>query len=856
MMKKLLLALILGVFSLSNNFVAADDGLWSSRATIAWYEGHEDDDVFTIYTAAELAGLAKLVNEGTESFEGKTIQLGDHLNLGDYAWVPIGIFEKPFMGSFDGKGYTISGLKIDERLGNSYDSRGLFGVVQVSTDATICFSNVTLSAANGACITGISNTDASTAAFIGYAIQKDVTTIIRLTISNCHNAIPVSAMKANEYSYTAGLVGVTNAAIQLEGCTNSGKISAKSTNTYVGGFMGISFNIIEISKCANSGIIKAEGEKTWVGGLIAHSISTTTIDNCLNSGDITANGTSKGYAGGLIAQCNSEFILSSSYSAASISCTTNGFAGGLAGSVSVYNTKISISDCFSAGSVSGMSTTTTGGVAGYIYQNGANSSISLSNNLVMLSELKGETVNRIVGRSNKTLYASNNYAYIQNPTVYADNTNGVPGTDWSGYIYRRIIDGLNFSSNWSFDETHRLLPKLKSLGSNNVDVFNLMRRVITWNVAGGIPALSTTIGMVDNPIKPIFPKREGYRFDGWYIKTGNDYILWNFDTPISDNMTLYAQWVKEWNVSFDTRGGSVLASQIIEDGMSVSKPADPIRAGYAFLGWTSSAESTTPDWDFNTPINEDITICAVWQPLLSADFITIEAIATQIYTGKPLTPTVTVRRDKELLQSDMDYTVSYRDNIEIGTGAAIISGKGIYGGATTVYFPIIAPTQVVSLTIDEVENATTIPAAGTSWYQLGLMPEITILPNEGFSLKYLTLYLNDEQIYPTPLRSVEVTEEDNVLILRLGKLTENVRLRIEGISPVSIAATAADFSLSLQPGGIRIDASRSSSLQVVCANGVPELLRTLPAGTTFVGLAPGAYIIRIENRSWKVVIVD
>ena len=48
----------------------------------SWY--NETDTVFTISTADQLAGLAQLVNGGVDSFEGKTIILGNDIDLSDY----------------------------------------------------------------------------------------------------------------------------------------------------------------------------------------------------------------------------------------------------------------------------------------------------------------------------------------------------------------------------------------------------------------------------------------------------------------------------------------------------------------------------------------------------------------------------------------------------------------------------------------------------------------------------------------------------------------------------------------------------------------------------------------------------
>lgn len=848
MKKKLLFYMILGLLTVSTNLFADEKDYWSYYAKTDWYDNNKENTVFTINNAKELAGLAQLVNDAAEpqSFAGKTIRLGDHIDLSDFLWVPIGRKDFPFEGSFDGNNKNISGLKIEDNpIYPNY--LGLFGRVDVPDLNGCSFKDVTIKGGKEAGITRQGNEFYIAAALIALVNTGPTGDKYTLSLSNCHNEIPITITDNNHVNQIGGLVGQLNGNISCINCTNSGDIASEADNqNYVGGLIGWSWQgTISFYTCANSGSITGKGGSGIVGGIIGNCQNFLSIDNCLNSGNLTDGGR----IGGLAGASYEDVTITSSYSAAKITCAQNGNGGGLIGVASGDN--ISISDCFAAGSILG-DQGISGGIVGEISSSKADRSLSLSNNLVMLSALQGKTVNRIVGKSSIAVADNNNYAYPL-PSI-TKSPSGIDGKDWLGYMDEKPIAAWN-PKIWSIDETRIHLPQLIALGRQNVDVENLYCRTITWVANGGSPALSTTTELVNNPIRQrVHPQRAGYCVEGWYIKVGDETIRWDFGTPIQDNMTLYAAWIEAPGLFFDTRGGSLIPAQYVDYGTTATKPADPSRTGYIFLGWTASPEGNTPDWDFNTPINEDITIYAVWQPQLWADFITVDPVATQIYTGKALTPAVTVRHGKEILQPDVDYVVSYKDNIEIGTGSATITGKGSYGGTVTIYFPIQAPTQVVSLTIEEVENATTIPAAGTSWYQAGLKPVITIIPGEGFSLQYIFVYLNEQQIYPDPLRSVEVTEEEGQLTLKLDQLMENARLRIEGISPVSIDATADDFSLSLQPNGIRIDAARASTLQIVRLNGAMEMLRALPTGSTFIGLAPGTYLVRIEGNSWKVIV--
>lgn len=65
-------------------------------------------------------------------------------------------------------------------------------------------------------------------------------------------------------------------------------------------------------------------------------------------------------------------------------------------------------------------------------------------------------------------------------------------------------------------------------------------------------------------------------------------------------------------ITFNTNGGSNIPPTEIEKGQKLTKPADPIREGYKFIGWYSD-EGLTEEFDFNTEITENITLYAKWE---------------------------------------------------------------------------------------------------------------------------------------------------------------------------------------------------------------------------------------------------
>ena len=64
-------------------------------------------------------------------------------------------------------------------------------------------------------------------------------------------------------------------------------------------------------------------------------------------------------------------------------------------------------------------------------------------------------------------------------------------------------------------------------------------------------------------------------------------------------------------VTFDSQGGSEVASKDINVNNPVEEPANPTRSGYSFRGWYTAA-SGGERWDFAKPVAADMTLYAQW----------------------------------------------------------------------------------------------------------------------------------------------------------------------------------------------------------------------------------------------------
>ena len=80
-----------------------------------------------------------------------------------------------------------------------------------------------------------------------------------------------------------------------------------------------------------------------------------------------------------------------------------------------------------------------------------------------------------------------------------------------------------------------------------------------------------------------------------------------------------------------------------------------------------------------------------------ANFTASLSASTFGYDGSKKKPSATVRSGNKTLTSGTDFTVSYSNNVNVGTASAVITGKGNYSGSITKEF-IITPADFSKLT--------------------------------------------------------------------------------------------------------------------------------------------------------------
>ena len=108
-------------------------------------------------------------------------------------------------------------------------------------------------------------------------------------------------------------------------------------------------------------------------------------------------------------------------------------------------------------------------------------------------------------------------------------------------------------------------------------------------------------------------------------------------------------------------------------------------------------ETTKPGGENTTnPDGEDTTKPGGEDPD-DDSIITIDSIPDHIWTGSEIEDFPVVRDGNRVLIKDVDYTVEFKNNIDVGTAEVIITGKGNYEGVLTTTFKITPPATTVTV---------------------------------------------------------------------------------------------------------------------------------------------------------------
>jgi uncharacterized repeat protein (TIGR02543 family) len=158
--------------------------------------------------------------------------------------------------------------------------------------------------------------------------------------------------------------------------------------------------------------------------------------------------------------------------------------------------------------------------------------------------------------------------------------------------------------------------------------------IITFDKNGGDTEADPPTKVVEAVVGalPAQPGKNEYSFTGWNKAMGGGGEIVNQYTPVTGNITVYAQWLligaNEFAVGFDPSGGSVDPLTIMvpkgkmfsESGKSLPVP---VKTGYDFDDWRLGVGGTGAQFTSSSTVTGPVTVYAKWTAKTSS--ITFDA---------------------------------------------------------------------------------------------------------------------------------------------------------------------------------------------------------------------------------------
>ncbi|WP_340028035.1 InlB B-repeat-containing protein [Paenibacillus sp. FSL H7-0940] len=190
----------------------------------------------------------------------------------------------------------------------------------------------------------------------------------------------------------------------------------------------------------------------------------------------------------------------------------------------------------------------------------------------------------------------------------------------AGYVFK----------GWYSDSDLTILYDFRTQVTSEISLYAkwMPEFTVRFDSKGGSAVNAGTVEYNTKIAVPASPKRTGYKFGNWYSDEGLTSV-YNFETPVTTNFTLYAKWTPVFTVIFDHKDGSAVTDQQpVLEGEVVSAPAAPQREGYTFIGWYSD-EDLTNAYHFETPVTTNITLYAKWKVLYTVSLSSSQELIRQ-----------------------------------------------------------------------------------------------------------------------------------------------------------------------------------------------------------------------------------
>ena len=242
----------------------------SGVAEIVDYFYDESSNTFIVYTDKGLLAW----NEAAQSDLTLNCTLAADIDLTAIDWTPVGNYDTPYTGTFDGGGHTITGLTVT----TSDQYAGLFGYIgEEGTVMNLTLTDIQIEIESN-------NRSVYAGGVAGYNAG---------TVTDCHTTGSVSGTGSSSYGsvYTGGVAGY-NKGGTVTGCHTTGSVSGtggSDCSVCAGGVVGLNYGTV--TGCYATGDVSGTGGSSghvYTGGVVGENDGTVT--GCYATGDVSGTG--------------------------------------------------------------------------------------------------------------------------------------------------------------------------------------------------------------------------------------------------------------------------------------------------------------------------------------------------------------------------------------------------------------------------------------------------------------------------------------------------------------------------------------------------------------------------------------
>ena len=208
---------------------------------------------------------------------------------------------------------------------------------------------------------------------------------------------------------------------------------------------------------------------------------------------------------------------------------------------------------------------------------------------------------------------------------------------------------------------------------------------------------------------PTAPTRTSYNFTGWNTAANGSGTAFTATTPVTADITVYAQWQNvpagSFTVTFDKNGGDTEANPATKTVTSPATtvgtlPTQPTRANYTFASWNTAANGSGTEFTATTPVTASITVYAQWTAVTPGSFtITFDKNGGDTEASpqtKTVTPPATTIDALPTAPTRTGYTFASWNTAANGSGGTEFTATTPVTASITVYAQWTADTYTVT----------------------------------------------------------------------------------------------------------------------------------------------------------------